>query len=118
MANYTSAPEDDYDVFIEDDVSNNKIEPCTPYDPKILSAQLVPYLYTTVFLVGLLDNILVVFILVKCKGLKQAENISFLNLALSNLGFLLTLPFWAYAASHWRNGRGPHLEGRQEAQAS
>ena len=68
MANYTSAPEDDYDVFIEDDVSNNKIEPCTPYDPKILSAQLVPYLYTTVFLVGLLDNILVVFILVKCKG--------------------------------------------------
>ncbi|XP_052497587.1 C-C chemokine receptor-like 2 isoform X2 [Budorcas taxicolor] len=100
MANYTSAPEDDYDVLIEDDLSNSKIEPCVPYDPKILSAQLVPSLYTTVFIVGLLDNILVVFILVKYKGLKQAENICFLNLALSNLGFLLTLPFWAYAASH------------------
>ena len=67
MANYTSAPEDDYDVFIEDDLSDDEIEPCTPYDPKILSAQLVPYLYTTVFMVGLLDNILVVFILVKYK---------------------------------------------------
>ncbi|XP_057562193.1 C-C chemokine receptor-like 2 [Hippopotamus amphibius kiboko] len=99
MANYTAAPEDDYDVFIEDDLSNNEIEPCTPYDPKILSAQLVPYLYTMVFIAGLLDNIVVVLILVKYKGLKQVENIYFLNLAVSNLCFLLILPFWAYTAS-------------------
>ncbi|KAJ8791956.1 hypothetical protein J1605_004181 [Eschrichtius robustus] len=62
MANYTSAPEDDYDVLIEDNPSNNAMEPCTPYEPKMLSAQLVPYLYTTVFTAGLLDNILVVLI--------------------------------------------------------
>ncbi|XP_058932673.1 C-C chemokine receptor-like 2 isoform X2 [Kogia breviceps] len=99
MANYTSAPEDDYDVLIEDNLSNNEIEPCTPYEPKVLSAQLVPYLYTMVFTAGLLDNILVVLILVKYKGLKQVENIYFLNLAISNLCFLPTLPFWAYTAS-------------------
>lgn len=99
MANYTSAPEDDYDVLIEDNLSNNEIEPCTPYEPKILSAQLVPYLYTMVFMAGLLDNILVVLILVKYKRLKQVENIYFLNLAISNLCFLPTLPFWAYTAS-------------------
>ncbi|KAB0389606.1 hypothetical protein E2I00_016563, partial [Balaenoptera physalus] len=85
MANYTSAPEDDYDVLIEDNLSNNDMEPCTPYEPKMLSAQLVPYLYTTVFTAGLLDNILVVLIVVKYKGLKQVENIYFLNLAISNL---------------------------------
>lgn len=99
MANHTSAPEDDYDVLIEDDLSNNEVELCTPYDPKVLSAQLVPYLYTTVFVAGLLDNLLVVFILVKYRRSKQAENTCFFNLALSNLCFLLTLPFWAHAAS-------------------
>ncbi|KAB1264494.1 Chemokine C-C motif receptor-like 2 [Camelus dromedarius] len=69
MANYTSAPEDEYDVLIEDNLTNNEIEPCTSYDPKILLAQLVPHLYTTLFMVGLLDNILAVLILVKYKGL-------------------------------------------------
>ncbi|XP_036725318.1 C-C chemokine receptor-like 2 isoform X1 [Balaenoptera musculus] len=99
MANYTSAPEDDYDVLIEDNLSDSDMESCTPYEPKMLSAQLVPYLYTAVFTAGLLDNILVVLIVVKYKGLKQVENIYFLNLAISNLCFLLTLPFWAYTAS-------------------
>ncbi|EPY73427.1 hypothetical protein CB1_008058009 [Camelus ferus] len=100
MANYTSAPEDEYDVLIEDNLTNNEIEPCTSYDPKILLAQLVPHLYTTLFMVGLLDNILAVLILVKYKGLKYVENIYFLNLAIANLCFVLTLPFWAYTASH------------------
>nr|XP_023476339.1 C-C chemokine receptor-like 2 isoform X1 [Equus caballus] len=99
MANYTSTPEDEYDVLIEDDL-NNKIEQCDQYDTKILSAKLVPALYTVVFLLGLLDNLLVVLILVKHKGLKRVENIYFLNLAVSNLCFLLTLPFWAHSATH------------------
>lgn len=100
MANYTSAPEDDYDVFIEDDLSNDERELCSPYDPQALLAQLVPYLFITVFLVGLLDNILVVLIMVKYKGLKQVENIYLLNLAVCNLCFLCTLPFWVHMAWH------------------
>ncbi|XP_053456425.1 C-C chemokine receptor-like 2 [Nycticebus coucang] len=100
MANYTEAPEDDYDVFITDDPKDGKARQCDKYEAQVLSAQLVPHLYSLVSLVGLLGNILLVLILVKCKGLKHVENIYFLNLALSNLCFLLTLPFWAYAASH------------------
>lgn len=112
MANYTSVPDYDYyDVLVEGDLNNNETllqgnldngdtGKCHRYDPQVLSARLVPPLYATVSLVGLLDNILVVFILVKYKRLRHVENIYFLNLAISNLCFLLTLPFWAHAASH------------------
>ncbi|XP_012514752.1 PREDICTED: C-C chemokine receptor-like 2 [Propithecus coquereli] len=100
MANYTSAPEDDYDVLIEGDLKDNEAEQCDKYDAQVLSAQLEPQLFSLVFLAGLLGNIVVVLILVKYKGLKHTENIYFLNLAVSNLCFLLTLPFWAYTASH------------------
>ncbi|XP_014646851.1 PREDICTED: C-C chemokine receptor-like 2 [Ceratotherium simum simum] len=98
MANHTPT-EDDYDVLIEDDLKNNEIEQCDQYDNKILSTQLVPPLYTMVFILGLLDNLLAVLILVKHKGLKKVGNIYFLNLALSNLCFLVTLLFWAHSAA-------------------
>ncbi|XP_062971344.1 C-C chemokine receptor-like 2 [Cynocephalus volans] len=100
MANYTLAPEDEYDVLIEGDLENNEIEQCDSDDANTLSTQLVPQLCSTVFVAGLLGNILVVLILVKYKGLKHVENIYFLNLAVSNVCFLLALPFWAHAAAH------------------
>ncbi|XP_008069411.1 C-C chemokine receptor-like 2 [Carlito syrichta] len=100
MANYTLPPEDEYDVLIEDDLKDDKTELCDRYDAQVLSAQLVPQLYSTIFVVGLLDNILVVLILVKYKGLKHLENIYSLNLTLFNFCFLLTLPFWTHSASH------------------
>ncbi|XP_008580349.1 PREDICTED: C-C chemokine receptor-like 2 isoform X2 [Galeopterus variegatus] len=99
MVNYTLAPEDEYDVLIEGDLENNEIEQCDSYDANTLSTQLVPQLCYTVFVAGLLGNILVVLVLVKYKGLKHMENIYFLNLAVSNVCFLLVLPFWAHAAA-------------------
>ncbi|KAM8758213.1 C-C chemokine receptor-like 2 [Rhynchonycteris naso] len=100
MASYTLAPdEDDYDVLIEGDLNISETEQCHQYDAKVLWAQLVPQLYTTVSLVGLLDNILVMFILVKFKRLRQVENIYFLNLAVSNWCFSLTLLLWVLTAS-------------------
>lgn len=100
MANDTAAVDGDYyDVLIVDELNHSKTEQCPQYDAKTLSAQLLPPLYTTVFLLGLLDNILVVLILVKYKRLRHVENVYFLNLAISNLCFLLTLPFWAHSAS-------------------
>ncbi|XP_055269621.1 C-C chemokine receptor-like 2 isoform X3 [Moschus berezovskii] len=122
MANYTSAPEDDYDVLIEDDLSNNEIEPCTPYDPKILSAQLVPYLYSTVFMAGLLDNILFVFILMESQKYKcfftglhflPADETSwkhFLTLKMNILGFLL--PLFAFVYSYVRMRATPQFRER------
>ncbi|XP_027624743.1 C-C chemokine receptor-like 2 isoform X2 [Tupaia chinensis] len=99
MANFTTSPEDEYDVLIEGDLPGDEVEPCTEYDARGLSAQLVPPLCTTVFTVGLLDNILVALILVKRRQLRHVENVYFLNLAVSNMCFLLALPFWAHATS-------------------
>lgn len=98
MDNYTVAPEDEYDVLIEDDLDNSGTDQVPT--PEFLSAQQVLQFCCTVFAVGLLDNSLAVFILVKYKGLRNLGNIYFLNLALSNLCFLLPLPFWAHTAAH------------------
>ncbi|XP_008825070.1 C-C chemokine receptor-like 2 [Nannospalax galili] len=97
MANYTEAPEDEYDVLIEGDLEDSDLEPRDRYNTELLSAQQVLQLCFTVFVVGLLDNLLAVFILVKYKGLKHVGNIYFLNLAVSNFCFLLPLPFWAHS---------------------
>uniref|UniRef100_G3TYL8 C-C motif chemokine receptor like 2 n=2 Tax=Loxodonta africana TaxID=9785 RepID=G3TYL8_LOXAF len=99
MAGYTAAPDEDYDVLIEGDLNGSDTEPCDKYDARVLSAQLLPNLYSIVFVVCLLGNLLVVLILAKYKGLRHVKNIYFLNLAFSNLLFSLTLPFWAYTAS-------------------
>ncbi|KAG8521567.1 Chemokine C-C motif receptor-like 2 [Galemys pyrenaicus] len=102
MANHTSAPEDDYDVLIEGELNatDHKAAQCTPYDTRTLSAGLVPQLYSALFVAGFLGHAWLVFVLIKRKGLRHVENVYFLNLAISNLSFLLTLPFWAHAASH------------------
>ncbi|XP_008828693.1 C-C chemokine receptor-like 2 [Nannospalax galili] len=94
MDNYTVAPEDEYDIFIEDHLENSGLD---QHHPELLSAQQVLQFCSTVFAVGLVNNILAVFILVKYKELKHAGNIYFLNLTVSNLCFLLPLPFWAHA---------------------
>ncbi|XP_012326207.1 C-C chemokine receptor-like 2 isoform X2 [Aotus nancymaae] len=100
MKNYTLAPEDEYDVFIGDELESDEAEQCDKYDAQVLLAQLVPSLCSTVFVLGMLDNLLVVLILVKYKGLKHTENIYLLNVALSNLCFLLALPFWAHTVGN------------------
>ncbi|XP_029773606.1 C-C chemokine receptor-like 2 [Suricata suricatta] len=100
MTNYTWAPDDNYDVLIEGDLSSDDTETCQPFDGKLLSSRVVPLLFSLVCLAGLLGNSLVVLILVKYKGLGCRANVYFLNLAVSNLCSLLSLPFWAYTASH------------------
>ncbi|XP_006893107.1 PREDICTED: c-C chemokine receptor-like 2 [Elephantulus edwardii] len=104
MDNYTSSPVyEDYEILIwdgpkyDDSYVSNVI--CDKYDPAVLRTQLIPGLYFTIFVVCLLSNVLMAFILIKHKGLRHMENIYFLNLAISNLLFSLTLPFWASAAS-------------------
>ncbi|XP_075405086.1 C-C chemokine receptor-like 2 [Tenrec ecaudatus] len=108
MDNYTAAPEEDYDVLIEGDLNHSTIQQCDSYQPKLLSAQLLPKLYPIVFVVCALLNLLVLHILLRHKGLRRMENVYFLNLAISNMLFSLTLPFWAHSAS-----RGWALGGRR-----
>lgn len=97
MDNYTVAPENDYDVFITDDLDCCVTE--KPPTPELVSAQQVLGFCSAVFAVGLLDNAVAVFMLVRYKGLKNVGSIYLLNLAAANLCFLLPLPFWAHAAA-------------------
>ncbi|KAM9025398.1 C-C chemokine receptor type 5-like [Ara ararauna] len=74
--------------------------PCTGIEEKHLAAKLLPPLYSLVVIFGFIGNMLVVLILVKYKRLKSMTDIYLLNLAISDLLFVFSLPFWAYYAVH------------------
>ncbi|XP_045385789.1 C-C chemokine receptor type 5 [Lemur catta] len=87
------------------DIDYGLSEPCQKIDVKRIAAQLLPPLYSLVFIFGLVGNMLVVLTLINCKKLKSMTDIYLLNLAISDLLFLLTVPFWAhYAAAQWDFG--------------
>ncbi|KAM6170211.1 C-C chemokine receptor type 1-like [Rhynchocyon petersi] len=82
----------DYDVTTEYDYID--ATPCQKTEVRAFGAQLLPPLYSLVFVVGLVGNILVVLVLMQYKRLKSMTSIYLLNLAISDLLFLSTLPFW------------------------
>ncbi|XP_068944460.1 C-C chemokine receptor type 5-like [Petaurus breviceps papuanus] len=82
-------------------------EPCQKLDVKHMASQLLPPLYSLVFIFGFVGNALVFLVLIRCKKLKSMTDIYLLNLAISDLLFIVTLPFWAhYAADQWIFGDG------------
>nr|XP_033786314.1 C-C chemokine receptor type 5-like [Geotrypetes seraphini]XP_033786315.1 C-C chemokine receptor type 5-like [Geotrypetes seraphini] len=76
--------------------------PCQKEDIKKFASKFLPPLYSLVFIFGLVGNGLVILILIKYKKLRSMTDIYLLNLAISDLLFVLSLPFWAYyAAKEW-----------------
>lgn len=55
----------------------------------------IPALYSIIFLLGFLGNMLVVCVLFHSSGRKTIANTYLVNLAMSDLLFLSSLPFWA-----------------------
>ncbi|XP_045845741.1 C-C chemokine receptor type 1-like [Meles meles] len=88
----TSAPTKNYDMTTEYDYEG--ITPCQKGEVRAFGAQLLPPLYSLVFIIGLVGNILVLLVLMQHKRLKSMTSIYLLNLAISDLLFLFTLPFW------------------------
>ncbi|XP_074168600.1 C-C chemokine receptor type 5 isoform X2 [Rhinolophus sinicus] len=87
------------------DIDYDTSEPCQKTNVKQIAARLLPPLYSLVFIFGFVGNLLVVLILINCKKLKSMTDIYLLNLAISDLLFLITIPFWAYyAANEWLLG--------------
>uniref|UniRef100_M3YV27 C-C motif chemokine receptor 2 n=1 Tax=Mustela putorius furo TaxID=9669 RepID=M3YV27_MUSPF len=72
--------------------------PCLKVNVRQTLVGLLPPLYSLVFIFGFVGNMLVVLILINCKKLKSMTDIYLLNLAISDLLFLLTIPFWAHYA--------------------
>uniref|UniRef100_G1NS72 C-C motif chemokine receptor 4 n=2 Tax=Meleagris gallopavo TaxID=9103 RepID=G1NS72_MELGA len=82
-----------YDFY---DNYNDAPQPCSKETVKRFAASFLPVLYTLVFLVGLIGNTLVIVVLFKYKRLKSMTDVYLLNLAISDLLFVLSLPFWSY----------------------
>ncbi|XP_066101457.1 C-C chemokine receptor type 1-like [Saccopteryx bilineata] len=91
----------DYDGTTEVNYENTTL--CLFETVRSLGAQLLPPLSSLVCVTGLVGNILVVLVLLQHKRLKNMTSIYVLNLAISDLLFLFTLPFWIhdYWKEHW-----------------
>uniref|UniRef100_A0A670JN54 G-protein coupled receptors family 1 profile domain-containing protein n=1 Tax=Podarcis muralis TaxID=64176 RepID=A0A670JN54_PODMU len=67
---------------------------------EVFATTFLPPFYSLVLIFGLLGNSLVVLILIRYKKLKSMTDIYLLNLAISDLLVIFSLPFWAYYAGH------------------
>ncbi|XP_012663488.1 C-C chemokine receptor type 1 [Otolemur garnettii] len=83
---------EDYGMITEYDYGDTT--PCQKETERAFGAQLLPPLYSLVFIIGLVGNVLVVLVLMQYKRLRSMTSIYLLNLAISDLLFLFTLPFW------------------------
>ncbi|XP_062031276.1 C-C chemokine receptor type 7 [Lepus europaeus] len=72
---------------------------CFKKDVRNFKAWFLPVMYSAICFVGLLGNGLVVLTYIYFKRLKTMTDTYLLNLAVADILFLLTLPFWAYSAA-------------------
>ncbi|XP_040496589.1 C-C chemokine receptor type 7 isoform X1 [Ursus maritimus] len=78
---------------------------CFKKDVRSFKAWFLPIVYSIICFMGLLGNGLVVLTYIYFKRLKTMTDTYLLNLAMADILFLLTLPFWAYsAAKSWTFG--------------
>lgn len=76
---------------------------CQKSNVRQFASHFLPPLYWLVFLVGSVGNSLVILVYWYCTRVKTMTDTFLLNLAIADLLFLATLPFWAIAAAdQWR----------------
>ncbi|KAJ8408202.1 hypothetical protein AAFF_G00264300 [Aldrovandia affinis] len=95
----------DYDYshyYSNDSEPHQNSGPCDKAHVKASAKILLPVLYTFVCALGIVGNTFLVFVLIKCIKLRSAMSMYLLNMAVSDILFAVTLPFWAvYAHSEW-----------------
>ncbi|NXA93751.1 CCR7 protein, partial [Melanocharis versteri] len=78
---------------------------CEKEEVRNFRAAFLPAMYSLICFLGLLGNGLVMLTYIYFKRLKTMTDIYLLNLALADILFLLTLPFWATStATYWLFG--------------
>ncbi|XP_066538415.1 C-C chemokine receptor type 5-like [Hoplias malabaricus] len=80
--------------------------PCNNGNVKDFGRVFLPTLYSIVFIVGFIGNGLVAYVLIKYRERSNMMDVCLLNLAMSDLLFLISLPFWAHyaAMNQWTFG--------------
>ncbi|XP_041758717.1 C-C chemokine receptor type 5-like [Coregonus clupeaformis] len=81
-------------------------QPCNNGNVKAFGRVFLPTLYSLVFIVGVIGNGLVVCVLVKFRRASSMTDLCLFNLALSDLLFVISLPFWSHyaTAAEWLMG--------------
>ncbi|KAG7466805.1 hypothetical protein MATL_G00146210 [Megalops atlanticus] len=108
---------DGYDYNNSSEEPGELVGPCTHWTLGSSSVVLV-IIYSTVFVFSILGNSLVVYVVHSMKSGRTSTDVYLLNLALADLLFSLTLPFWAvYTHDQWVFGTVmcKLLSGLQEA---
>ncbi|KAG7335605.1 hypothetical protein KOW79_000298 [Hemibagrus wyckioides] len=87
-------------------IDPNRYQICNNNNVLVFSRVFLPTLYSIVFIVGFIGNGLVLCVLIKYHKMSNMSDVCLFNLALSDLLFLLSLPFWAHytAITHWSFG--------------
>ncbi|XP_068275638.1 probable G-protein coupled receptor 25 [Nyctibius grandis] len=107
MAPEELASSADYDYPPVTDVTGN-LEVSSGWEV-IFTTVFIPILYSVVFLLGLAGNLFVIVLMAKKSGGKRVVDTFVLNLAVADVIFVCTLPFWV--ASGARGNRWPLGEG-------
>ncbi|XP_033854635.3 C-C chemokine receptor type 4-like [Acipenser ruthenus] len=90
--NYNDSEEFDY----------NSLSEYVPCIKDNIGSTFLPTVYSLLFVTGLMGNTLVFWVLIKCVKLRSMTDVSLLNLAVSDLLFVFSLPFLAcYAKDQW-----------------
>ncbi|XP_018618408.1 C-C chemokine receptor type 5-like [Scleropages formosus] len=86
--------------------SDDSTSPCNNGEVRKFGSIFLPTLYGIVFVVGFVGNGLVVCVLKQQKSMTMTD-MCLLNLAVSDLLFVISLPFWAHeaAVSSWEFGK-------------
>ncbi|XP_067248671.1 C-C chemokine receptor type 2-like [Chanodichthys erythropterus] len=91
------------DYYNKEDTSGT---PCNNGNTKAFSEVFLPTLYSIVFIIGFIGNGLVVWVLIRYRQKSNMTDVCLFNLALSDLLFLVSLPFWAHGAiDEWIFGK-------------
>ncbi|XP_068103216.1 C-X-C chemokine receptor type 2-like [Hyperolius riggenbachi] len=104
-----------FDDFDDDEDFFNYTDPPTPYYPsedfspcknaEPLSKYLFIVVYSLVFLLNVVGNSLVILVLSYDRQKRSSTDVYLLNLAIADLLFAVTLPFWAvYKSDEWLFG--------------
>ncbi|KAM3873452.1 C-C chemokine receptor type 5-like [Diretmus argenteus] len=86
----------DYSAYYADDFDAS---PCNSSKVRDFGSVFLPTFYSLVFIIGFIGNGLVVCVLVKHRNQTNLTDICLFNLALSDLFFILSLPFFAHNAA-------------------
>ncbi|XP_048190679.1 atypical chemokine receptor 2 [Perognathus longimembris pacificus] len=80
---------------------------CRKEDVQSFARIFLPLIYTLIFVLGLGGNLLLLVVLLRYMPRRRTTEIYLINLAISNLCFVVTLPFWAISVAwHWVFGNG------------